>query len=236
MPIAREDRVQVAVPVTSHNGPSSGAPHPLDPLSPDELAHAVAVVRDAEGAALRRFVRVRLAEPASGSTSGWLEGGAAPPRRALLCLVDAERRVVETVVDLATRQISARRVIDGAHPPITAQEFSGLGDVVRADPLLAAALARRGITELHKVHVVICAAGAFDHPLESGGSIAPPRPPPRSPRQRLRPADRAPDRLRRPRPAAVLEVEESDERPIPEADGDYRAGVVPRATTCAPSP
>src|SRR5687767_2294371 len=98
MPIAREEQVQVSVPVTSHSGPSSGAPHPLDPLSPDELAQAVAVVRDAEGAELRRFVRVRLAEPAKPEYLGWLEGGAAPPRRALLSLVDAERRVVEIVV------------------------------------------------------------------------------------------------------------------------------------------
>jgi primary-amine oxidase len=229
MPIAREDRVQVAVPVTSHSGPSSEAPHPLDPLSPDELARAVAVVRDAEGAALRRFVRVRLAEPAKPEYLGWLDGGAAPPRRALLSLVDAERRVVETVVDLATRQIAARRMIDGAHPPITAQEFSGLGDVVRADPLLAAALARRGITELHKVHVVICAAGAFDHPLESGGRIA---------RAlcylREEPGDNS---YQRPIESMiafvdldqrrVLAVEEIDEKPIPDADGDYRAGVVP---------
>ena len=105
---ARPDPVQVAVAAAAGSRASGSAPHPFDPLAPEEIAQAVAVIREAEGASLRRFVRVRLTEPAKAAYLAWLDGGAMPPRQADVALVDGD----------ASRRGSRRR--------------SGVGRAVRA--------------------------------------------------------------------------------------------------------
>ncbi len=158
-----------------------GLRHPLDPLSPEEIADAGNIVRAAHdlGAGMR-FETIVLAEPSLREEScqaGDLE------RRAFLSIYDTHSGgVYEAVVSLARRQILDWRPRPGARPRIAAEEFLLAENAVRSDARFIAALARRGITDPSRVRVDPWSAGVFGHPDEvesargAGICVSPRRP------------------------------------------------------------
>ena len=123
----------------------------------------------------------------------------------------------------------SRRTIEGARPPITPEDYEAAAACVLEDERVRAALRARGVGDLGLVQIDVLPSGVFGHPLEAGHRFG-----------------RAVAYLRRDpydnayaRPIEhlivyvdldahrVLEVEDGERRPIPDADGDYRAGVVP---------
>jgi primary-amine oxidase len=76
--------------------------HPLDPLTADELSHAVDVFRGERGLGEEtRFINLELDEPEKAELRAWRNGGARPSRRAFAVLLDTASGVAaEAVADL----------------------------------------------------------------------------------------------------------------------------------------
>ena len=199
--------------------------HPLAPLHADELARAT-------GAALvpgARVVSAARREPAKADYLAWRDGDGPRPAREALVVLAGERGVEEVVVGLPDGDVRSRRTIEGARPPITPEDYEAAAACVLEDERVRAALRARGVDDLGLVQIDVLPSGVFGHPLEAGHRFG-----------------RAVAYLRRDpydnayaRPIEhliafvdldahrVLEVEDGERRPIPDADGDYRAGVVP---------
>ena len=142
--------------------------HPLDPLSPAEMAAAAAIVREAHdlGPGLR-FETIMLKEPSLAEPSE-----DAVERTAFVAVYETETgRVFEAVVSLEQGVVRDWRRRPGARPRIAAEEFL-LGEAaVRNDPRFLAALARRGITDPSQVRVDPWSAGVFGHADEAGERV-----------------------------------------------------------------
>ena len=201
--------------------------HPLEPLAPPELERAAGLVR----ASLRdaRFVSIGLHEPAKADYLEWLAGGARPARCAFAIAVDREHRVHELVCDLDDGALTAQQIVPGARSPITPEDYDAAAEAVRADAAWREAMARHGIDDVSLVQIDVLASGGFGLEVERDRRVA-----------------RAVAYLRR-QPGdngyahpiesliayvdvdacRVLEIEQLDVKPIPEADGAYAAGVVP---------
>ena len=201
--------------------------HPLEPLAPPELERAAGLVR----ASLRdaRFVSIGLHEPAKADYLEWLAGGARPARCALAIAVDHEHRVHELVCDLDAGALTAQQVVPGARSPITPEDYDAAAEAVRADSAWREAMARHGVDDVSLVQIDVLASGGFGLEVERGRRVA------RAVAYlRRQPGDNGyahpiesliayvdVDECR------VLELEQLDVKPIPEADGAYAAGVVP---------
>jgi primary-amine oxidase len=133
--------------------------HPLDPLTADELAHAVAILR--RHGALgddHRLITLVLDEPPK-DEAHWRAD-----------LVGAERHAFAVVRERGTNAVTEHRVglADGAiastpRPGVQAafslSEYEVGIPVVKADPRVQAGLAARGITDLNLVHVELWPMG-----------------------------------------------------------------------------
>jgi primary-amine oxidase len=135
--------------------PARRAPHPLEPLSEDEVRAAAAVVRARDTAAGGLvFVFTSLREPGKPALEEYERAGHAPPREADLVLYDRPRHeVIEAVVRLADGAVTSWRAVPGARPKASRAEWQGARDAVRADPRWQQALRRRGVTDVTHVHV-----------------------------------------------------------------------------------
>ncbi len=126
------------------------SPHPLAPLSSDEIAAAVAVLTAAGAVGTDpRFAWVALAEPDKAA----LLAGSTPPRRAECVVVDRATGVThEAVVDLDARRIERADALDGLHGPVLYEEWTGAARVL-SDARVAAALAVRGLDDHARLHL-----------------------------------------------------------------------------------
>ncbi len=202
--------------------------HPLDPLTPAELALAVSVARRerqlSEGV---RFCCVDLLEPDKAELTAWRDGGRAPEREALLVLLDtADSAAYECVVALGDQRVSRWTPLGGMQPAVSADEFVEAAEAARTDQRYLAALARRGITgdAVALVHIEPWTVGDF----EAG--------PGRLVRclSWLRAADDDPNPYARPigrlvalvdlSSMTVVRVDDGDPLPLPDQSGDYRDG------------
>jgi primary-amine oxidase len=131
---------------------------PLAPLDGEEIAAAVAVVREARGLGGRtRFVSVELREPDKAALAG------SPPREAfLVVLTNDDGMTHEAVVSLDERRLIEWRDVPGVQPAIHIDEFDDAGKAIVADPGFQEALARRGITDPDMVMVDPWSIGRFE--------------------------------------------------------------------------
>jgi primary-amine oxidase len=146
--------------------------HPLDPLSADELASAVDVLRSERGLGEEtRFINLELDEPDKAELAAWRDGGARPSRRAFAVVLDtATGTAAEAVADIEAGTVVRFTSLEGQQPAISADEFFASAAAVKRDPRYREALARRGIEGdmLDLVHIEPWATGTFD----SGGRLA----------------------------------------------------------------
>src|SRR6266508_3446276 len=125
---------------------------PLDPLTADEIARVVAVLRDERGLGEEtRFVEIALREPEKAELAKY-ETGEAIPRQAFVILIDrASQTTYEAVVSLDDGELRSWSDVPGVQAAITLEEYSDCEQAVRADPRFREALARRGIDDPEKV-------------------------------------------------------------------------------------
>jgi len=129
--------------------------HPLDPLTAEEFRRTSAVLRRERGVDERwRYASIELAEPAKHDDN--------PARLArAVCWNRSDGQAYKATVELSTvDRMVAWEHLPGQHPNMTVDEWHECDETLRADPRLAAALARRGITDMSRVLVDVWAYGA----------------------------------------------------------------------------
>ena len=141
--------------------------HPLDPLSPDEIRAAVAVLRRERGLTDRwRFATIELREPHKAA----LRGDPPPPREAIALLWNRDDgQAYKAVVSLTDDRVAAWEHRPGEQPNMTIDEFREVNATLRDDPRIVAALAKRGVTDIDTVLLDVWAYGASLVPSQHGG-------------------------------------------------------------------
>jgi primary-amine oxidase len=145
--------------------------HALQPLSEEEIAKAVGILRSERGVDERfRFVEISLAEPEKAALATADATGGDLPRLAKAVLIDRAQRVsIEARVSLtAGAVVDWKRIAEG-EPPFTSDEIDGVEIAVRKHPDFIAAMERRGIADLDLVWVDPWTAGSYDDEAEFAG-------------------------------------------------------------------
>jgi primary-amine oxidase len=136
--------------------------HPLDPLSSEEIAAAIAVVRCyPEIGKDVRFISVNLVEPSKAELQIFAAGSVSD-RRILIVLLDLEAGCAfEATVDLGGGQVVSYVARHGVQPGIALEEFALCEQAVKADAKWQAALRRRGLSEFEHAIVDAWSVGAY---------------------------------------------------------------------------
>ncbi|MGH8247637.1 MAG: primary-amine oxidase [Gammaproteobacteria bacterium] len=143
--------------------------HPLDPLSKEELAAAVEVLKSAGRVTdASRFPLIHLHEPPKQEVLGYQPGS--PLRREAFAVVyeRARNQTFEAVIDLNARKLRSWKEIPGVQPNFMVEDYALLQEIVRADPNWQKALLKRGIKDFDKVQLDPWSAGHFGFPEETG--------------------------------------------------------------------
>jgi primary-amine oxidase len=145
------------------------APHPLTPLSADEIAAATKIIRDSRRVpASARFTLMHLDEPPKDAVLRKLD----TPRRAFAVLYDdATDKTFEAVANLTTRKLDRADAIPGVEPMIGSEDSGMVDRILRADPRWRQALLARGVRDLNRVAVISWSAGHFALPGTETGRI-----------------------------------------------------------------
>ncbi|MFJ8812323.1 primary-amine oxidase [Amycolatopsis thermoflava] len=140
-------------------------PHPLDPLTADEITTARRVLADAglfpDSA---RVVYLGLEEPAKDTDRS---------ERVARVLLHDVTGGQDVLVSLTAASVVARRALDPAvdgQLPVLDEEFALVEEVLAKDERWLAALAARDL-DVAKVRVAPLSAGVFDYPEETGRRI-----------------------------------------------------------------
>jgi primary-amine oxidase len=142
-------------------------PHPLDPLSADEIRRVATAVRDRTDfdADSWRFASIELAEPDKD-----MPAGTRPARAALaVCWNTADSRAYRALVSLADDSVTRWEYLPGREPNITLDEWHECDEMLRRHPALIDALAARGITDTSLVLTDVWAYGASLVPARHRG-------------------------------------------------------------------
>jgi primary-amine oxidase len=143
------------------------APHPLDPLTVDEVRTATAVWRADDRIPADTIVHVAaLYEPSKTELAAHTPGGPVD-RRVQYLLRSPSSRVAYVIVVSATRgEISSYEEVLDSHPPYGAMELYAAGEATRKDPRFVAGCAARGVDDMSTVQIDPWPAGRFDEPWE----------------------------------------------------------------------
>jgi primary-amine oxidase len=143
--------------------------HPLEPLTAQEIAEAVAIVRltPAVGAQFR-FPCVTLHEPEKSVVLAFQPGDAIPRSAFMVLLDNATGHTYEAIVSLTQGIVTSWQHIPHVQPNLMADEIAECEVAVKADPDFRAAIAKRGITDLDLVVVDPWAIGHFGVKAEEG--------------------------------------------------------------------
>ncbi|WP_008314860.1 primary-amine oxidase [Leptolyngbya sp. PCC 6406] len=143
--------------------------HPLEPLTPEEISAAVAILRREKSlGASARFASVTLNEPPKATVLGFKLGDAIEREAFAIVLDNATAQTYEAVISLATGSVKSWQHIPGVQPPIMLDEFVECEAAVKASPEFQAAIAKRGITDPSLVMVDPWSAGHYGLAEEDG--------------------------------------------------------------------
>lgn len=145
-------------------------PHPLDALKTQEY-WTVYEVLQASGHIDpdTHYASVLLHEPAKDKVLAWKQGD--PITREADVILVRKGLALEARVDIAGHTLESWKEVKGVHPPVMENEFRELGDLVKKDPRVVDALAKRGIKDLTTVNCVPLPYGYFAVPELEGHRI-----------------------------------------------------------------
>ena len=128
-------------------------PHPLDPLSPDELAAAIEIVRREQGLNQNHlFVFTLLDEPTKDVLNAWKTGDPID-RAARITIWDrAEGLLIESVVGL-DGTVRRWEPQPGQKAALLGPEATACIAAAKSDPRVLEGLRKRGITDINQVHM-----------------------------------------------------------------------------------
>ncbi|HEX5780416.1 MAG TPA: tyramine oxidase, partial [Solirubrobacteraceae bacterium] len=138
-------------------------PHPLDPLSADEIRQAAAILRrDRDVTDRWRFASIELKEPPK-------QGGAEDRRATVICWNRDDGHVFKSLVNVSQDAVETWDHVPDGQPNMTVDEFEECNEILRRDPRVIEALARRGITDMEHVLIDTWAYGAHLVPEQHRG-------------------------------------------------------------------
>src|SRR5262249_12806879 len=143
--------------------PMTDALHPLEPLTPDEILAAVAIIKKEKRLASSfRFVTVTLHEPPKQSGQLYAPADSLPRQAFLILLDNATGKGYEAVVDLPAEKVARFDGLpDRVQPPIMLDEFIECEEAVKRSPEFLAALKKRGLDDVSLVMVDPWSAGVY---------------------------------------------------------------------------
>lgn len=153
------------------------SPHPLNPMTAEEMTAACAVVRDcyadAPGASAAlapdlRFPVVALHEPDRAQLRSWRPNEPVVRRAEVVVIDRADGALHEAVVDLGRGAIDSWRHVPGARPVLLFEDSLNAIVATKQHPGWQEALRRRGVTDLGDVQIDPWPAGNFGSPDEQG--------------------------------------------------------------------
>jgi primary-amine oxidase len=148
------------------------ADHPLDPLTPEEMNAARAILRASGHATANiRFPSVALDEPPKADVLRYHDGDAFPRRAFAVAYDRSTNSTFEAVIDLRAKTVVSWKNIPGVQPAYIDEDYGRVQRIVRSDPAWRAAIAKRGITDLENVQVDPWAPGYYGLPEEHGQRI-----------------------------------------------------------------
>jgi primary-amine oxidase len=136
--------------------------HSLEPLTGEEIAAAVAILRKAGRlTGTSRTVQVVLHEPPKEVLLGWQAGTSVPREAFVQVLENTDGSVYEGIISLTEGVVTSWTPVPGVQPAIMLDEFFECEEAVKADPEFRAALARRGVTDTSLLMVDPWSAGWY---------------------------------------------------------------------------
>jgi primary-amine oxidase len=149
---------------TEVQGTPSLITHLLEPLTPEEITTAVALLKSERPlSGLMRFVSLTLHEPTKGEAQAF-QAGDPVVRRAFVVLLDKSEggsNTYEVAVNITEGRVESWQAVPGVQPSVMLEEFFACEQAVKAHPAFQAALAKRGITNLDLVRVDAWSAGNY---------------------------------------------------------------------------
>jgi primary-amine oxidase len=135
------------------------APHPLDPLTADEISRVAATLRSEKRLDEQwRFASIELAEP---SKDLFAAGPGGITRMAhVVCWNRADGQAYRALVCLADDSVTRWEHLPGQQPNMTVDEWHECDQMLLAHPAVIDALAGRGITDMSRVLTDVWAYGA----------------------------------------------------------------------------
>ncbi len=139
---------------------SAATRHPLEPLSAEEIAATSAILtRERSLSEAVSFVSVELHEPDKRKVLDLVEGQS-PDRETFVVLRDRQNRTtIEAIVSLTRDEVRSWREVPGVQPQFTRDEFDACEDIIHADPRFQEAMRRRGVDDLAQVLIDLWPAG-----------------------------------------------------------------------------
>ena len=142
--------------------------HPLDALTPDEYWIVYSVLRDAGKLAEKTvFASELLHEPNKPYVFSWKPGDPIAREADVVLLTDGKS--YEARVDIAGKKLEYYKQLTKDQAPVSEEEMHGYDDVLRKDPRIVGALAKRGITDLRLVTCYVTPAGYVGLPEQTEG-------------------------------------------------------------------
>jgi primary-amine oxidase len=137
--------------------------HPLDPITADEIQHAVAEMRRQKSLGESwRFVSVALAEPNRQAVLTAQPPNSLVRTAAVLVMDTASGQAFDALVDLTTGEVTRYEPLAaGLQPPIMLDEFVECEAAVKRSPEFRAALLKRGVGDVELVMVDAWSAGMY---------------------------------------------------------------------------
>ncbi len=161
----------MAVPTESQLNAATLTPtrHPLDPLTPEEIADATAILKTQRDLGARvRFETIVLQEPAKETVLNFRTGNSIQ-REAFVVILDNDAGATyEAVISLNQGKVTSWKHIPGVQPRIMFDEFYECEAAVKANPEFQAAIKKRGITSPDLVMVDPWSAGNYGIDEEKG--------------------------------------------------------------------
>jgi primary-amine oxidase len=208
--------------------------HPLEPLSPEEITAAVALVRNTHQLDEQvRFVSVTLHEPPPEVVLHYKPGDPST-REAFMVLLDKRNgggATYEAIVSLAENKVISFRHVPGVQPSLMREEFFACQEAVKRHPEIQAALAKRGITNMDLVSVGPWSAGNYGAVEENTRRVVR-----ATVHVRLNPDDPEANSYAHPveglhalvdlNSMQVIRVDDYNVIPVPQQDGNYTADAV----------
>src|ERR1700742_2217005 len=136
-------------------------PHPLDPLTADEIRRAAAILRrDRDVDERWRFASIELREPSKDVVRAWRAGDDCERAARVVCFNRDDGKAYRAVVSLTGDGVVSWAHEPDGQPNMTLDEMHDCDVAMRQEPRVIEALARRGITDLDLVLVEAWAYGA----------------------------------------------------------------------------